>query len=166
MSHRAANPSHIHGPVATKPGHSGKRAGNRLLAISSVAVLAVYAAGWKAKRAQSLLVPLSGLMALSVVTLGLFGGAIFDAVVAIVTGVVVAALATLTGRWLLGAAGALLGLAGMLVAVVLAIGFDSVFNWGSLSFLGVLFVVLAAVAERNRGHIIQLLERAHGSAAT
>jgi hypothetical protein len=123
------------------------------------AVLVVYLAGRKATAAGSLLTGLSSAFAIALCAAGLFvGGKLFDASIAIVFGLMIAAVSTLEARWHLAVPGALLGLGGVLLGFELAIGFDHIANWGTLSFLGIAFIVLAAVIERNRSKVITMFQ--------
>lgn len=123
------------------------------------AVLSMYIAGRKATAAGPLLTGLSSALAIALCAAGLFvGGRIFDASVAIVFGLMIAAVSTLEARWHLAVPGALLGLGGVLLGFELAIGFDHIESWGTLSALGIGFIVLAAVIERNRSKVIAMFQ--------
>lgn len=54
----------------------------------------------------------------------------------------------------------LVALSGLLSAVARAVGLDSLFNWGSLSALGLLLVFAAALLERRRPWLVARLYRA------
>jgi hypothetical protein len=86
-------------------------------------------------------------------------GGIVSAVTALAIGVSSVALGLLTDRRVLVLSGGLSSLLGLVATVETAIGFSSLFNWGSLTLLGVGSLLTAALVERHRGHIVRRLEQ-------
>ncbi len=88
-------------------------------------------------------------------------GGILASVSALVVGVACAALGLLADRRLLLGTGALSSLVGLVATVEASVGLSSLFNWGSLTLLGVGSLLTAALVERHRGRIVLSLERSH-----
>jgi hypothetical protein len=88
-------------------------------------------------------------VAFSTVALNLFSGTVVASLSALVLGLVLLAIGTYRKQFLSIIAGGGLGITGLVIQLGHAIRFAQIFNWGSLSLLGILLVFVAAYFERH-----------------
>ncbi len=91
---------------------------------------------------------------------------LFEAVCALLIGAAVLASSILMGRALVAAAAGLCVLAGISVIFDRAIGFEHLGSWGTLSALGILAVLAAALLERHRDRLLHSILKRFGSEAS